>query len=95
MGQTSTKRAAEGQQTSHESFGVLIGWTHHDLNDRLDLRLQSTQSTRCGAPAEVDSHHFMMTRNQALVLANYLFSVTGQGPPRRHRKGLLGWLLGS
>ena len=94
MGQTLNNRAADGQ-APHESYGVLIGWTHHDLNDRLDLRMQSTRSTRCGAPAEVDSHHFMMTRNQALVLANYLFSVTGQDPPRRHRKGLLGWLLGS
>jgi hypothetical protein len=94
MGQTLNNRAADGQPAS-ESYGVLVGWTHHDVNGRLDLRMQSTQSTRCGAPDEVDSHHFMMTRNQALVLANYLFSVTGQVPPRKHRRGLLGWLLGS
>ena len=93
MSQTLETQAAEGQ-IPRESYGVLVGWSHQDLNDRLDLRMQSTRSTRRGAPDEVDSHHFMMTRNQALVLANYLFTVTGQAPPRRRRRGLMGWLIG-
>ncbi len=93
MGETSNSEATGGLDV-HESYGVLVGWTHSEFNDRFDLRLQSIQSTRCDEPEDADSHHFMMTRNQAVVLANYLFQITHQTPPRPRKRGILMRLFG-
>jgi hypothetical protein len=75
-------------------MGVLVGWTHRDVNGRLDLRLQSVQSAQHAGPEDAESHHFFMTRNQAAVLANYLMTISRQTPPVRRRLGFLGKLLG-
>ncbi len=77
----------------HESYGVLVGWTHSEFTGRIDLRLQAVQSTRAGSHGEPDSHHFMMTPNQAALLANYLFEITHRSPPRR-RSWLTRWFGG-
>ena len=61
---------------------MLAGWTHSEFSDSLDLRLQTIRSSRREAPEDVDSHHIVMTKNQATVLANYLFQVAGQTPPQ-------------
>ena len=82
-----------GEQQTRDSFGVLVGWTHREFNGRLDLKLETIQSTRHEAPDEVISHHVMLTRSQAAVLANYLFRISEQSPPKVRRKGLLGRLL--
>ena len=78
---------------NRESFGVLVGWAHHGIGEKLDLTLQCVKSTRRDNPAEIDDHHFVMTPSQAAVLANYLFHISGQSPPTQ-RKGLLRRLLG-
>ncbi len=77
-------------QSDHESYGVLVGWSHSEFTGRIDLRLQTIQSTREASPGESDSHHFMMTPNQAGLLANYLFEITHRSPPRR-RSWLARW----
>lgn len=71
---------------------MLAGWTHSEFSGRLDLRLQTVRSNWRDAPEHVASHHIIMTKNQAAVLANYLFQIAGQSPPRR--RGLLGRLFG-
>ncbi|MFM5948917.1 MAG: hypothetical protein ACKOPM_06770 [Novosphingobium sp.] len=76
-----------------ESFGVLVGWAHHAFNDKLDLTLQCVQSSRLKDRREIDDHHIVMTPQQAAVLANYLYQISGQTPPEP-RKGLLRHLLG-
>jgi hypothetical protein len=91
MATISTNVTAQGPD-AEESYGVLVGWTHHQFNGRVDLNLQAKQSTRRNAADDVDSHHFIMTKSQAAVLANYLLDVTNQKPPRR--RGLLGRLFG-
>lgn len=93
MTDASGKEAA-GAQAVHESYGALVGWAHSEFKDRLNLKLQSIGSTRLTSPDEVDSHHFMMTRTQAAVLANYLYQISGQTPPRLRRRGWLARLLG-
>jgi hypothetical protein len=91
MKPTAHQDAVPGQELA-ETFGVLAGWTHSEFSDRLDLRLQTIRSSRRQAPEDVDSHHIVMTKNQATVLANYLIQVTGQSlPPKR---GLLRRLFG-
>jgi len=74
--------------TGNESFGVLVGWKHSPMGARLGLQLQCTQSTRREDARELDLHHVVMTRQQATILANYLFKITEQTPPRP-RRGLL------
>ena len=90
MGRGTLEDTPQGQ-SDRESYGVLVGWTHSEFTGRIDLRLQTVQSTRQSSPSEPDSHHFMMTPNQAAVLATYLFQITHRSPPRR-RNWLLRWL---
>jgi hypothetical protein len=37
----------------------------------------------------VEDHRFLMTRNQALILARYLLDATGQSLPQRVHEGPL------
>ena len=91
MEDASHQEAVQGNEIA-ETFGVLAGWTHSEFSGRLDLRLQTVGSSRCDAPDVVDAHHFVMTKNQAAVLANYLFHIAEQSPPPR--RGLLKRLFG-
>ncbi len=84
---------AAGAQAVSESYGALVGWAHSEFKDRLDLKLQTIESTRLDAQDVVFSHHVMMTKSQAAVLANFLLAISGQTPPRKRRRGFLGRLL--
>jgi hypothetical protein len=85
--------AVSDNRTAQESFGVLVGWAHHAFGERLDLTLQFVQSTRREDRREIDDHHIVMTPQQAAVLANYLFQISGQTPPEP-RKGFWRRILG-
>ena len=64
-----------------EHRGVVVGWTHNDLGSSIDLRIQSTVSQAALDENRIDSHHFLMTHNQALLLAKFLLDATGQSLP--------------
>lgn len=68
-----------------EHRGVVVGWTHHDLGSSIDLRLQSTVSRAALDENRVDSHHFLMTHSQALMLAKFLLDTTGQSLPQKRK----------
>jgi hypothetical protein len=74
-------------------YGILVGWSHASFADKLDLKLQTVQSTRQLKSDEIDNHHIVMTASQAVLLANYLFQITGQTPPTK-KPGRLARLLG-
>lgn len=76
-----------------EHRGVVVGWTHHDLGSSIDLRVQSTVSQAALDENRVDSHHFLMTHNQALMLAKFLLDATGQSLPQRRKAPLWRRLL--
>ena len=59
---------------------MVIGWKHRAFARNIHLTVQSTSKPR-PTPEAVDTHHLLMTRNQAMLLANYLMRVTGQEPP--------------
>ena len=68
-------------------FGVLVGWTHTPCGQGLNLKLQSARSQTALRDGEIDASHLLLTRNQALLLARYLLSATGQTldmPERPH-----------
>jgi len=77
----------------NESYGVLVSWGLQTLGPKLDLKLQCAGSTRCEGRGALDDHHILMTREQAAVLANYLYEVSGHTKPRP-RRGLLGRWFG-
>lgn len=68
-----------------EDFGVLVGWVHHDCARGINLGMQSARSQAAWSRGQIDKRSFMMTRNQALLLAKYLLDATGQrlDPPER------------
>lgn len=75
-----------------DGYGVLVGWSHHGFNGRLDLCLQRVGSMAEAEQDDVQQQHFYMTENQALLLANYLLGVLDKKPAAR-RKGWLGRVL--
>ncbi len=68
-----------------ENHGVLVGWTHHDLGQKLVLKLQTLK--RADTPHDVDLLTVILTKNQAAVLGNFLFEIAGQSQPARGERG--------
>jgi hypothetical protein len=61
-----------------ESYGALVGWVHHEAGDRILLRLESVQTTQAAESHDPDVFRFLMTKQQAAVLGNYLMRLSGQ-----------------
>lgn len=83
---------------SFEDFGVLVGWTHHDGPQGINLNMQSARSQAAWAAREIDRRNYLLTRNQALLLARYLLEATGQQhdmPDKPHGwRAALAWVRG-
>ena len=87
MARRPAKKKAETTQPP-EHRAVVVGWTHNGLGSSIDLRIQSTVSQQALDDHQIDSHHFLMTHNQALLLAKYLLDATGQALPQRVKPSL-------
>jgi hypothetical protein len=87
------KNTESSQPAEHR--GVVVGWTHNGLGSSIDLRIQSAVSQKALDESQVDSHHFLMTHNQALLLAKYLLDATGQTLPPKARLPLWRKLTGA
>ena len=75
-------------------FGALVGWTAERTGDRLTLRVQSVTRPPPHAVGDVRSNYFVLDRNQAVQLGNFLFDMVEQQRPVPRRRGLLARLLG-
>lgn len=80
---TGVKQKSELQQPL-----ALIGWTHLDMPNGIDLRIECARSRIALENDLIEQQHIVMTRNQALLLARYLLKVTGQTLPEQARPGL-------
>lgn len=89
-----TKAPADIPALSPARTGVIVGWTHHDLGTSIDLRIQSATSKKALDESQVDSHHFLMTHNQALLLAKFLLDATGQTLPPKAKRSVWRKLVG-
>lgn len=69
-----------------DEFAVIVGWSHAPLSQGIQLKVQAS---RAEGPAQgtIDTHRFLMSRNQALILAKYLLDATGQSLPEQRRAG--------
>ena len=61
-----------------------MGWEHIDLGDRVLVKLQSTRSRDPDAP--LDEFRYFMTKNQAAVLGNFLFGISGRLKPTERKR---------
>ena len=86
--------ATQHDPIDHDTYGVLVGWTHAEFADKLDLKLQTTRTAGRLAHDDIENLHVVMTPIQATQLANYLFTITAQTPPLRRRRGIRAWLFG-
>ncbi len=77
-----------------KDHGALVGWVSTSFGDRLSLRLQSVNSPPPHKPEDVHSQIYLMDRNQAAQLANYLFEISGQSKPSKRGRGWLSRLFG-
>ncbi len=80
-------------ETSRDDHGALVGWSAQDLGGKLTLRMQSVTKPPPHTGADIHSFLYVMDRNQAVQLGNYLFEIIGQTPPRKRKKGWLDRLL--
>ena len=62
--------------------GALVGWKLDDLGKRMVLHLQTMHRSE-DDKNEVLERAVMLDRNQAVLLANYIYEMTGQSKPRR------------
>jgi len=72
---------------------ALVGWSTMQMGERLVLHLQSVTKPPPHRKDDITSQYFVITQNQAVQLGNYLFEITGQTPPRKHKRGMLEKLL--
>lgn len=71
--------------------GALVGWKANDLGSRIVLKLQTMHRTD-GDDKEMRERAILLERNQAVLLANYLYEITGQSKP--HRRSFLESIFG-
>ena len=74
-------------------FEVLVGWSAQDFGGRIVLRTETFEGGSPHRPEDVIQTHLFMTHEQATLLANYLFLLTGQSRPelpRKKKRGLFG-----
>ena len=88
-------RTPEQSSISLQETGVVVGWTHNDLGTSIDLRIQSATSKQALDEKRIDSHHLLMTHNQALLLAKYLLDATGQTLPLKVKPSVWRKLFGA
>ncbi len=81
-------------EAAHLDYGALVGWTSTQNGEQLTLRMQSVTKPPPHGREDVHSHLYVMDRNQAVQLANYLFQITGETRPEAGRRGLLARLFG-
>lgn len=71
--------------------GALVGWKVNDLGQRMVLHLQTMHRSET-SDKELRERAVLLDRNQAVLLANYLYELTGQSRPQR--RSLLQSLFG-
>ena len=80
--------------TDDDGCGVLVGWTSQDLGRRMVLKLQTVTTPPPHKDEDVHTFTFVVDKNVAVQLGNYLFQATGQTSPRKAKRSWLDRLLG-
>lgn len=87
--------SAAKQKSADQTPTALVGWTHLDMPNGIDLRIECARSRIALDNDLIEQRDIVMTRNQALLLARYLLKVTGQTLPEEPRPTFWARLRGS
>ena len=60
-----------------QNFGVLVGWEHQDLGEKLVLKVQTISSNDEAAKRDPDATNVFLTKQQAALLGSYLVKASG------------------
>lgn len=82
------KDASAPQTDPERDFGVLLGWFASPAGNQTILTMQSAQK-KPGGPEDVRSFRYFITKEQAVLLGNYLYTLAGETAPKRKRRGLI------
>ncbi|QZH75870.1 MAG: hypothetical protein JY451_04590 [Erythrobacter sp.] len=77
-----------------KDYGALVGWTSTRMGDRVALHLQSVTKPPPHRSDDVESQIYLMDRNQAMQLANYLFEIGETQSPDKKDRGWLARMFG-
>ncbi len=80
--------------SQQKGYGALVGWTSTRTGDRIALHLQSVTRPPPHTAQDVESQIYLMDRNQAVQLANYLFEMGDTKRPDRKDRGWLARMFG-
>ncbi len=77
-----------------DDYGALVGWTSTQTGGRITLHLQSVSKPPPYKNTDIKSQIYILDRNQATQLANYLFEMGDTTPPEKSDRSLLKRLFG-
>lgn len=69
-------------------FGILLGWKAEPAGTRIALKLQSTRKV-IEKSEDVREFRYFLSKEQAVQLGNYLYTLAGETAPVRRRPGLI------
>lgn len=75
-------------------YGALVGWSSTPFGDRIALHVQSVTTPPPHKLEDVQTKIYLMDRNQAVQLANYLFQLGDTAPPEKKGRGFFARLFG-
>lgn len=78
----------------NEDYGALVGWKSTAAGERIALHMQSVTKPPPHTKDDVQTQIYLMDRNQAMQLANYLFEMGNTSSPGKSDRGLLKRLFG-
>jgi len=83
---TAPETGSHAAPAMQDDYGVLVGWSHAPISRGIQLKVQSATADgqRTGT---ITARSYLMTRNQAMILAKYLLDATGQTLPPPPRAG--------
>jgi hypothetical protein len=79
---------------AQDRYGALVGWATRGVGQRMILEVQTIEAGENEDGQATSAHHLLMTRNQALLLANHLFKLAGEQPPEPRPRGTFSRLFG-
>ena len=84
---------AQRKDPSDENFGILLGWESSPAGDRIALKMQSTRRI-VEREEDVCEYRYFLSKEQAVQLGNYLYTLAGETAPVRKKRGLIERMFG-
>ena len=84
---------AQQVNSADENFGMLLGWDAAPAGDRIALKMQSTRKI-VESEGDVREFRYFLSKEQAVQLGNYLYTLAGETAPTRKKRGLIERLMG-